>query len=1214
MKKIVRVGLLVFSLLCTVLIGSAHANAATKDMYRLYNPNSGEHFYTANPKERDNVRKAGWIYEGIGWYAPDSGDPVYRLYNPNAGDHHYTKDSKERDHLKKVGWRYEGVGWYSDKKKTIPLYRAYNPNAKAGSHNYTVNKAEQNNLIRVGWRNEGIAWYGVNKGASKPSTPAVKKNDLQTLYNKVKGTAKGTYTATTWKTFQDALKNSKAVLENKNASQVQVNKAKDTLQKAFSGLKKESVPTVNTTALQALYSKVKGTAKGTYTAGTWKIFQDALKNAKTTLDNKKATQAQVNNAKDSLQKAFDGLKKETPPEIQKYTITVKYVDTDKKELKKVEVAQVSKGESYTAIAPDIEGYLLQGDKNKKLTNITASQEILFIYKKKDSGPDKEKVAFSGHVYNSSDQLLKDKEIVLSSSQYKSETIKTDEYGYFFVHLVLGETYTLNGQDFEVTLTAKSLDDIQVNNRRGKVTVGKFLSDPKQGQMNLKQSVVYVNEKNYSVSANYDQVEIPGKELLLTGDTIVLPPTEKYIEGFSFKINSVAYVNGKTQLAVKPCEVTEIVEKVDFSDTIDLSEMIFIPAEGVTPQASNTKRSDGGFSHKYNKKIPMGSSNGNIAIEFKGSIIPIWKYDALMPLNSQVGLAPQITTTLSADFNLKGKASTTVPVGKFAVISPVGVSVSVEVAFYISAEGEVKIHYSLSNTQNIEAGINNMQIYHDVKPSKTKETFSVDGKLSFKAAPQVSAGFGAFGGDAFKLNAQGGVDAGVTANYQAERNRIHFTGKAHLYIYAGFSMPIFSALPNDWSDEREIFQQRFPFTDDIDFELPIDPSKPIIPPTKPEFPKGEEEELVKKGYIPLTEKYFPDENFRNALKYAKPGNIQKNVIDINQVDHLDVSKANISDLTGIEYFKDLTYLKCIQNNLTLLDIESLNVQIVECFSNKLIELKCNPKTIEFINCANNKLSSLDVSMYTKLSNLDCSNNGLVSLDVSSQKNLTHLSVAQNNLETIQLKNNPYLMEVNLSENKIANFDFSGNLDIRTLDVSSNKINQLNVSTLTKLEYLVCQNNALNTFNFSNKALHFLDLTKNNISHIDTKNLPSLKTLQVSKNGLVDLKVAGSTLLEYLNCSYNNLVNLDVSQCSKLYDLFGRNNQFGLGSLKLPSSVEELNLDENQLKELDVSHITNLRGFYCQNNQLVKLDVSNNLNLEYVYCDEQATGFQLIGWPR
>ena len=133
-------------------------------MYRLYNPNSGEHFYTGDNKEKTNLVNAGWRDEGIGWIAPaTSNAPVYRLYNPNAGDHHYTIDAKEQNNLKNAGWNDEGIGWYSDDKKTVPLYREYNPNAVTGTHNYTADKGEHNDLVAVGWKDEGIGWYAIEK-------------------------------------------------------------------------------------------------------------------------------------------------------------------------------------------------------------------------------------------------------------------------------------------------------------------------------------------------------------------------------------------------------------------------------------------------------------------------------------------------------------------------------------------------------------------------------------------------------------------------------------------------------------------------------------------------------------------------------------------------------------------------------------------------------------------------------------------------------------------------------------------------------------------------------------------------------------------------------------------------------------------------------------------------------------------------------------------
>ena len=130
-------------------------------MYRLYNPNSGEHFYTASVHERDATAAAGWSYEGIGWVAPTAGSPVYRLYNAYAGDHHYTISAGERDALVGAGWSYEGIGWRSAGLAGKPIWREYNPNAVAGAHNFTSDRGEHLALINLGWRGEGIAWYGL---------------------------------------------------------------------------------------------------------------------------------------------------------------------------------------------------------------------------------------------------------------------------------------------------------------------------------------------------------------------------------------------------------------------------------------------------------------------------------------------------------------------------------------------------------------------------------------------------------------------------------------------------------------------------------------------------------------------------------------------------------------------------------------------------------------------------------------------------------------------------------------------------------------------------------------------------------------------------------------------------------------------------------------------------------------------------------------------
>ena len=135
---------------------------------RLYNPNSGEHFYTGNEDEVNALCSKGWDYKGYGWISPKtSGCPVFRLYNPNAGDHHYTMNVAERDDLVKKGWKNEDVAFYStsadgqlDGVAEWSVYRQYNKNAKkAGAHNYTINPDERDTLVSKGWKDEGEAWY-----------------------------------------------------------------------------------------------------------------------------------------------------------------------------------------------------------------------------------------------------------------------------------------------------------------------------------------------------------------------------------------------------------------------------------------------------------------------------------------------------------------------------------------------------------------------------------------------------------------------------------------------------------------------------------------------------------------------------------------------------------------------------------------------------------------------------------------------------------------------------------------------------------------------------------------------------------------------------------------------------------------------------------------------------------------------------------------------
>lgn len=128
------------------------------NVYRVYNPYSGEHFYTANLNEAQNLFKIGWRWESTAFQASSStGTAVYRLYNPNAGAHFYTTNMGESNYLRSLSWRLEGIGWYAF--GDTALYRLYNPNSPIGEHLYTTSAHERDSVSQAGWRYEGIAYY-----------------------------------------------------------------------------------------------------------------------------------------------------------------------------------------------------------------------------------------------------------------------------------------------------------------------------------------------------------------------------------------------------------------------------------------------------------------------------------------------------------------------------------------------------------------------------------------------------------------------------------------------------------------------------------------------------------------------------------------------------------------------------------------------------------------------------------------------------------------------------------------------------------------------------------------------------------------------------------------------------------------------------------------------------------------------------------------------
>lgn len=138
-------------------------------VYRLYNKNNGDHLLTKNKNEKNDIEAQGWVVETnptnefgrAAFYVPVKADSVgknkvYRIYNPNTGEHFYSTNKKECDAAVKAGWRQEtdpNYTWVSE--GDVKVYREFNPDVQtAGSHNFTTNLAEHKNVVKAGWLDE----------------------------------------------------------------------------------------------------------------------------------------------------------------------------------------------------------------------------------------------------------------------------------------------------------------------------------------------------------------------------------------------------------------------------------------------------------------------------------------------------------------------------------------------------------------------------------------------------------------------------------------------------------------------------------------------------------------------------------------------------------------------------------------------------------------------------------------------------------------------------------------------------------------------------------------------------------------------------------------------------------------------------------------------------------------------------------------------------
>lgn len=327
--------------------------------------------------------------------------------------------------------------------------------------------------------------------------------------------------------------------------------------------------------------------------------------------------------------------------------------------------------------------------------------------------------------------------------------------------------------------------------------------------------------------------------------------------------------------------------------------------------------------------------------------------------------------------------------------------------------------------------------------------------------------------------------------------------------------------------------------------------------------------------------------------------------------INVDNMNITDMTGIAEFKNITSLSC--NNLDMWSFATLNVSGLTA----LTTVSCT---------GNNQFNSLNVSGCTSLTafNVDTGNSGgvplavnasnctaltgftvtpwaILSLDLSGCTSLTGIVLSNNNLSLLKIDNCSALISLDCSNNNLTALSFTGCTALSYINCSNNAITALAVNTIPALTNLNCSSNELTSLLLlDNPNLSVLDCSDNHLPYLLVSNNPALTKLNCSQNNITYLDVNNNLALTDLVCSFNNLTSLNVNSNAALVYLSCGNNSLSNLNVSANTALKTLHCGHNNLSALNLSSNTSLVSLYCDNNHLTTLDIDANVNLKVLSC--------------
>jgi len=189
-----------------------------------------------------------------------------------------------------------------------------------------------------------------------------------------------------------------------------------------------------------------------------------------------------------------------------------------------------------------------------------------------------------------------------------------------------------------------------------------------------------------------------------------------------------------------------------------------------------------------------------------------------------------------------------------------------------------------------------------------------------------------------------------------------------------------------------------------------------------------------------------------------------LLDLN----LSANFGEISDLTGIEGFVNITLLSAARQEIKDVDL-SFNTKLDTLFLNgnhlTNIDINNNPNLI-LLDIQSNELSSINgLSKSTNLKKANLSFNNFEEISIKNES-IEELLISHNLLKSINTKDALNLKNVFIILNQLTTVDFSSNTLLETLVISGNKLQNINLENNTSLTHLYSSSNLLTSLDVSN----------------------------------------------------------------------------------------------------------------------------------------------------